>query len=576
MMSKMFRIRIAGRAGQGVKSAGLILSKFATRSGLYTYNYVEYPSLIKGGHNVLQINISDSKINSTSLKCDFLLALNQEAINKHRSFMSEKSYILFDSEEGIKTENIPSHVKLFSIPLVKLAIEAGNSDMYSNTVALGFVAGILEDNLDILKDIVTKEYGPKEEIISANIKALDLGFEYAKNNYEDYFGKVFSFKSDTLTENLLLNGDEACALGAIAAGMQFCAIYPMTPISNLMHTLVKYQSEYKYVFKQPEDEISGINMAIGASFAGARAMTATSGGGFCLMTEGYGLAGITEIPLVIIEGMRAGPATGLPTWNSQGDLHFVLNAHQDEFPRIVIAAGDATEAFYLTMEAFYLADKYQTPVVLLLDKNICEHEETLNKFEVSEYRIDRGKFVQQKLDSFKRYELSPDGISSRSIPGSGNFFISNSDEHDEMGYSNELSTNRVDQMNKRMQKLKTCKEKDMSKPKLYGPEISDLTIISWGSNKGPIIDALNYFTNVNFIHLTWMNPFPKEILNDMLKNSKKLLLIESNYSGQLGKLISQETGIIIEDKELKFDGRPFYIEEMLEIIKKRGGVLKND
>lgn len=574
-MKNNFKIKIAGSAGQGVKSAGLILSKFISRSGFYTYNYVEYPSLIKGGHNVLQINISKDPIKSTSLETDFLLALNQEAIVKHRNSMSSISYILFDSEAGINIQNIPSNIVLFEVPLKKFSNEAGQSDLFINTVALGFIAGVLDDNLQTLKEIVSVEYGPNEDIINSNLKALDLGFNFSKENYNNYFGKVFSLKSQTKNRNLLLNGDEACALASISSGMQFAAIYPMTPISNLMHTLVKYQSEYKFIFKQPEDEIAGINMAIGASFAGVRAMTATSGGGFCLMTEGYGLAGITETPLVIIEGMRAGPATGLPTWNAQGDLHFVLNAHQDEFPRIVLAPGDVTETFYMTMEAFYLADKYQTPVVVLLDKNICEHEETVPKFEISEYKIDRGKFSNSQVENYKRFENSEDGVSLRSIPGSGNFFIANSDEHQEQGYSNELAENRIIQMNKRMKKLSVCKEKDMAKPVLFGPEKSDLTIVSWGSNKGPIIDALSRFSNVNYLHITWMNPFPNEEVKNVLNSSKKILLIECNYSGQLGKLIASETGIIISDRELKYDGRPFFIEEMIEIIKKRGGNLND-
>lgn len=575
-MSNNFRVKIAGRAGQGVKSCGLIFSKFITRSGFYTYNYVEYPSLIKGGHNVIQVNISDTPINSPSNKTDFLLALNQESINKHKNSMSEKSYILFDKNAGIKTDSIPSHIKLFEAPLYNLAVEAGGSDLFINTVALGFLGALINDNFDILKEVVSKEYGPKQESIDANLKALDLGFSYAKEYYNDYFGKIFSINTKKSSQNILVNGDEAAAMAAIASGMQFAAIYPMTPISNLMHTLVKYQSEYKFIFQQPEDEIAGINMAIGASYAGVRSMTATSGGGFCLMTEGYGLAAITETPLVIIEGMRAGPATGLPTWGGQGDLHFILNAHQDEFPRIVLAAGDVSEAFYFTMEAFYLADKYQTPVILILDKNICEHEQTIPMFDIDEYKIDRGKLTFEKLENFNRYELSSDGISKRTVPGTGNFFIANSDEHDEKGFSNELSENRINQMEKRMQKLETCRTTDMPKPYLYGPSDADLTIVSWGSNKGSILDAIDNFTNVNYLHITWLSPFPKEEVLKILNNCKSTLLVECNYSGQLGKLIIQETAFQIQDKELRFDGRPFFTEEVIEFIKKRGGKIKND
>ena len=369
------------------------------------------------------------------------------------------------------------------------------------------------------------------------------------------------------TPNLVLNGDEAAALGAIGGGLQFASIYPMTPITNVITVLAAYQEKYGYIYKQPEDEIAAITMAIGASYAGARAMTATSGGGFCLMTEGFGLAGMTETPVVIIMGMRAGPATGFPTWSEQGDLRFVLHASHGDFPRIVLAPGDGKEVFEMTMQAFNLAEKYQTPVVVLVDKNICEDDQSFEYFDTSAYKVDRGNFTTEKVDDYKRYALEADGISKRSVPGSGNWFLTNSDEHNAYGYSDEEADNRIEQHGKRMTKLVTCAKNDMQKPQLFGPADADLTIVSWGSNKGAILQAMKEFPNVNFLHTTWMSPFPADEVKKVLSGAKSLLLIENNYTAQFAGLIREQTGIEIENKFLKYDGRPFFVEEISDKLK---------
>ena len=308
-------------------------------------------------------------------------------------------------------------------------------------------------------------------------------------------------------------------------------------------------------------------MAIGASFAGARAMTASSGGGFCLMTEAYGLAGMTETPLVILEGMRGGPSTGLPTWTEQGDLRFVLNAHHGDLPKIVLAPGDIDETFHFMMQAFNLADKYQTPVLVLTDKQILESHKSSTPYEFKDYKLNRGKFITEKQDNYQRYEITEDGISPRSIPGAGNHFVANSDEHDAIGYTNEHAANRVQQMDKRMRKLETCKAQDMAEPRLYGPEIADVTIVSWGSNKGAILDAMREFDNVNFLHITWISPFPAETVQKILTDAKYVLNIEGNQSAQMAGLIKEKAGIMVNESLLKYDGRPFYPEEIVDKLK---------
>ena len=458
--SQIISVKIGGPAGTGIKSIGLLFAKLAARSGYQIYNHIEFPSLVRGGHNVMQVNFSTQEVTAPRKTSDLLIALDQNTLTLHFSELLAGAGVIFDSDDNLDTSKLDKKVNLYGIPLTKIAEETGGKELFINTVALGTVVGLLGGNLETLKKLIEEEFKDKdEETIKCNEHAAQEGYNYVLKNYaaniKDYLKPIDT--SSSPVSYMVLNGSEAAALGAISAGMQFAAIYPMSPISNILHVLAANQEKYGYIYKQPEDELSAINMAIGASFAGARSLTATSGGGFCLMTEGYGLAGMTEAPVVIIEGMRGGPATGLPTWSEQGDLQFVLHAHQGDFPRIVLAAGDIKEAFELTMQAFNLADKYQTPVVVLVDKNICENDQSYLFFDTSGYKIDRGKFSQEVIADYMRYKYQPDGISLRTVPGSGNFFITNSDEHDQFGYS----TDEVETRNQMMQKRTYQYQKDM-------------------------------------------------------------------------------------------------------------------
>jgi len=570
-------VKIGGPAGTGVKSVGLMLAKIAARSGYQIFDNIEYPSLIRGGHNVMQVNFSAQEVTAPRVKSDLLIAFDQMTIDLHFSEIEKGGGIIFDSDAKMDISNVSKDVSLYGIPLKKLAYEAGEKNIFVNIVALSSAIALLGGNLETFKKLIEEEYGDKgEKIIEADKKAADLGYNFSienfKNDLHDYLKVIDNFSSPA--PYMVLSGNEAAALGAISAGMQFAAIYPMSPINNILHVLAANQNKFGYIYKQPEDEISAINMAIGASYAGVRSMTATSGGGFCLMTEAYGLAGITETPLVIVEGMRGGPATGLPTWSGQGDLQMVLHSHQDDFPRIVLTPGDVKETFELTKKAFDLADKYQTTVVVLLDKNLCENDSTVLFPDVSNVKIDRGKFIKEKVEDFKRYEFSEDGISPRSIPGVGNFFIANSDEHNEYGYSSEEVGDRNMMMKKRMQKLITCAQNDMPNPFVFGLEDADITIISWGSNKGSILEALKSFSNVNYVHVTWMNPFPTEFLTNILSKAKHVVDIECNYSGQLADIVREKTGIEIKDRYLRSDGRVIYPAEIVEKLSSIKGVKK--
>jgi 2-oxoglutarate/2-oxoacid ferredoxin oxidoreductase subunit alpha len=564
---KPFIFKIGGEAGFGVMSSGLIFSKLATRSGYCVFNYTEYPSIVRGGHNIMQVAVSDKPVAAPYKRADFLVALNQETIDLHIDELESGSSLIYDAEKCILPK-LPKTINVFDVPINRISKETGGSFLLRNTAALGAAAALLGGEIKILKNLLSEEFSERHsELVENNHQVVQAGYDYVCKNYKNKKGVLLKPKRK-VNPRIVITGNEAIALGAVAAGVQFAAIYPMTPINNILHTMASLQEKYGFIYKQPEDEISAINMAIGASFAGARAMTATSGGGFCLMAEGYGLAGMTETPLVIIEGMRPGPATGLPTWTEQGDLRFVLHAHQGEFPKIILAAGDAEEAFYLTMQAFNLADKYQTPVIVIIDKLLCESHWSVKSFDTANYKVDRGKFTIKKIDNYERYAKASDGVSLRSAPGLGNEVVANSDEHNEAGYSSEEVKNRAEQMNKRMQKLQTCVAKDMPMPKIIGPKNADLTIVSWGSNKGAIIEAMKNFTNVNFLHLTWINPFPVKAVKNILRKTKSVLNIECNYSGQMGGLIKERTGIEIKNNMLKYDGRPFFPEEIAVQIKK--------
>ncbi len=572
MSAKVFSIKIGGEAGQGIKSVGLMLAKYAMRTGLNVYDYIEYPSLIRGGHNVMQVNISPEPVTGAYQKCDLLVALNQDTITKHYQELTDGAGLIFDADKRYDLSKVGRTVTLYPVPLAKLAREAGGAELLSNTTALGTVVGLLGGDLKGLINLVDESFGHKGgEIQKSNTKALQLGYDYATQNFAKAIRPILTSSESTasVVPQILVNGNEACALGAISGGLDFAAIYPMSPISGILAVLAANQEKYGYIYKQPEDEISAINMAIGAAFGGARALTATSGGGFCLMTESYGLAGMTETPVVIVDGMRGGPATGLPTWSEQGDLRMVLHAHQGDFPRIALAPGDAKETFELTMQALNLAEIYQTPVVILLDKNICDNDQNFARFDTLGYQISRGKLFDKADPNYKRYQLEPDGISPRALAGSGNFFVANSDEHDEYGLSTEEINTRVCQVDKRMAKLETCLKNHAQGPRLYGPKEAELTLIAWGGAKGPILQALKELPNVNFLHVTWLNPFPASQLITALKKSKKILNIENNYTAQLGGLIKEKTGIEINDNLLKYDGRPFFVEELVAEIKRR-------
>ena len=567
-MEKQFNFKIGGEAGFGIMVTGLMFSKTATRSGYHIFDYTEYPSLIRGGHNTYQVTVSKDEVFASPNKVDLLVALNQETSEIHVHELNPGAGLIFDNKEfALKGPILRRAKKLYPVPLNLLAQKAGGTELMRNTVALGAVLALVGGELAILKAVIKDAFtGKKEEIIKVNLKAATLGFDYVQESFQPW-GKVLTKRK--AEKRLVLTGNEALSLGAIAGGLKFFAAYPMTPASSILHVLAGKAREYGFVVKHAEDEIAVINMAIGAAFAGARSLVATSGGGFSLMAEGLGLAGITETGVVIVNAQRPGPATGMPTWTEQGDLRFMLHAAQGEFPRIVLAPGDVSEAFYLTAQALNLAEKYQTPVIILVDKFLSESHQSATFFDGEKLKIERGKLVSGS-ENYQRYHLIADGVSPLVLPGDEKgLSLANSYEHDEDGYSTEESRKRTRMVEKRAQKLSAVLT-DLPEPELYGSEEAKLTLVGWGSTKGPIREAIRQLGNkfkVNHLHLNWLSPFPAEAVSRILTQATKVLMIENNHDGQLAGWIRQQTGVEIKNKLLKFDGRPFYPEEIIKKIK---------
>jgi 2-oxoglutarate ferredoxin oxidoreductase subunit alpha len=534
-MKDRFAIKISGPAGTGVMQAGETLSKALNRLGFYTLVYPEYPSRIRGGDNHIQVIFSSNQALSPQLTMNLLLAFGKANYEAHLSEVDKEGKSFEAGDLGLD----------------QIAKDLGNP-ITVNTAGLGFLWAVLGFDLETLKDQIKEDLQDKEGLLDLNLKAAEKGFSKAQT--EDLsLGLNFSKAKDEIVN---LTGNEALTKGILEAKCEFAAIYPMTPINAILSLLAKEQVK---VFR-PEDEIAGIMAAIGAAYAGDRAMVATSGGGFSLMIEGLGLAGIAEIPLVIVLGQRTGPSTGMATFSSQADLNFAINAGHGEFSRIVLTPGDLEEAYRLGGEAFNLADKYQVPVILMTDKYLAENRlsvaaQVLNSVEIS---VDRGKLTKttdNTKEMVKRYEFTSDHISPRVFPGEATF-LTNSYEHDEFGFSTDDPEVREKMMEKRDKKLASLTDGF----EVYGNKEAETTLIGWGSTKEILLDYITDHPEFNLVHFWRPWPFPKKA-EAVLRKANKLIVVEGNFSGQLADLIEQETGIKPE-KILKDNGRPFYKEEL--------------
>jgi 2-oxoglutarate ferredoxin oxidoreductase subunit alpha len=499
-----------------------------------------------------------------------LLALNKESIEKHERKITPGGGIIYDPDEIPDPELKRDDITPFAVPLKRLALEAGHVIM-RNTIGIGATFGLLGCGLETLNGVIRDNFSRKGgDVVESNIKAAKLGHDFVK-------GRDFPFRLEFGEGNgqILLSGNEAISIGAIKAGCKFYSAYPMTPASSLLHVFARHEREYGIVVKHTEDELAAVNMAIGASFAGARSMTGTSGGGFALMSEGLGLAAQTETPLVIVEAQRPGPGTGMATHSSQGDLRFVLHASTDEFPRIVLAPGDVNDCFFYTVKAFNLAEKYHLPVIILTDKYLGESYSTVPEFSCGKIKIERGPLISSS-DSlngeYLRYKNTPSGVSPRTIPGvRGGTFVASSYEHDEEGFEREEEDIRIMMARKRFRKLESAR-KDIPPPVLHGPAKADITILSWGSPKGPILEAIRLLEgegiSANYLQVVFLSPFPSEEIKSAIEKAGETVVIENNMTSQLNSLIREHCLLDVRNKILRFDGRPFNPEDIFEEIMK--------
>ncbi len=571
--------KIGGEAGFGIMSTGEMFARACMRAGLHVFSYSEYPSLIRGGHNTVQITASASSLTAHRTHVTILVALNKETLDLHLAEVVARGVIIYDASDRTFQNFQPSSVarndiQLLGLPLQELSTKAGGQELMRNTVVLGASCALLDIPTEHVGDVIRDAFGKKgEKVVATNIDVFTAGYEAV--TAEQRKGCPWSITPESPSETrALITGNEALALGAIQAGCQLYSAYPMTPATSILHFLAEHGPPFGIIVRHAEDEIAAIHHAIGAAYSGARAMTASSGGGFSLMTEAVGMAAMTEVGIVVVEAQRGGPSTGLPTWTEQGDLRQVLHASQGDFPRIVLAPSSHAECFAFIQEAFNLADQYQTPVIVLTDKYLAEGHRSVPTDTLKPVPIRRGKIWNPSSagseQPYLRYRADvADGIAPRSLPGTpSGLFLANSDEHNPYGYSEEGASERKAQMDRRARKNATLL-RDAFPPRRCGPATVPLTAVTWGSSAGPVEAALHILKrdhglDANAIVTTMIAPFPSTAFLEALKSSASTVIVEGNQSGQLAGWIRQQTGTTFGHAINRYDGRPFDPVELAE------------
>lgn len=554
-MKRDISILITGQAGQGIQTVENVLSEILRGAGCNIFATKEYMSRVRGGANSTQIRVSSERVRACTDRIDILLILDEGSMSRIAGRIREDTLVI--GEFGQDIPGINEKVGFTSI-----AREIGNP-VFANVVATGAILAVLNIKKDIPEEYIKKVFERKgAEIVEQNRKALEKGYEAGRNILKRNSIKNIS-PDEEIKKEIFINGAEAVGLGAISGGCNFVSSYPMSPSTSVLTFLAGKQKEHKIVVEQAEDEISAINMVLGAWYAGARGMVTTSGGGFALMQEGVSLAGMTETPVVIHLGQRPAPATGLPTRTEQADLNLALYSGHGEFPRIIFAPGKIEDAFLITQKAFNLADKYQIPVFILTDQYFLDSYYNLPDFYGK--KAENERFVIETKTGYKRYLFTENGISPRGVPGYGEGFVRvDSDEHDENGYITEDMQVRKRMVEKRWKKLPLI-EKEILPPEFSGDADFETLVIGWGSTYHIIKEALDTTGNkkIGFLHFQQVWPLSKEI-NGYLEKAKKVVVVENNYSGQFANLIELETGHEVKHRINKYDGLPFSVEEIAE------------
>jgi 2-oxoglutarate ferredoxin oxidoreductase subunit alpha len=568
-------VKFAGESGQGINTAGMLLAKSLNDYGYKIFAYREYPSLITGGIASYQVDFSNKELNSSSRYCDVLLTFTTESLLQYLEDVKEGGIIVHDQKDLVLTQDQEHLLKSRNIATVfldaeNIATEVGGIKIMSNTVMLGFLWKILDLEVDPLVDIILEHFKNKSVDLEAQEKCVEAGYN-SPTFRPELSEKIDLTQTDIFKQNsYVMTGNHAISLGAIAAGVRAYYSYPMTPVTSIFKYLGNTSKETGMLVKQAENEITAIQMALGSMYMGTRALVSTSGGGFDLMTETLSCAGISETPLVILLGQRAGAGTGVPTWTGNGDLNAALKTGHGEFPRCVLAASDAKSSYSLVQKAFNIAETYQLPVILLTEKQISESIFSLKSIPKN-LPIERG-LTEEVPEGGERYKITDTGISPRWTPSKEKPpYLSNSDEHLQDGTSTEDSEEIIKMSQKRMQKLQTLYN-EIPEPQIYGDKDADIVFVGWGSAKNTILDVMNIVDKENkmktgYLHYEYMFPLKTNTLEELIKNKKRLVLIEGNQTGQLGRLIKEEIGYEFEEKLLKYDARPFFVEDILDFLK---------
>jgi len=545
-----FNWAVGGEAGDGIDSTGKIFAQALSRAGRHVFTSKDFASRIRGGYTAYKIRTSVEQVQSVVDRLDVLIALTPRTIEENLSELHDGSVIIYDGERTtMQNATIPEEMVGLDVPLKRLAEEAGGAIM-RNVVALGAACAVAEFPIENLDSALEKRFGSKgQKLVDNNKVAARAGRDYVTDNYDH----DFEYDLETTDEDyVLINGDEAIGMGAIAAGCRFYAGYPITPATNVMEYLTGRIERYGGQVVQAEDELSAINMALGAARAGARSMTATSGPGIDLMTETFGLVATSETPLVICNVMRSGPSTGMPTKQEQGDINQMLYGGHGEIPRFVLAPTTIDECFWKTVEAFNLAEKYQIPVYLTGDLALAVTEQTFppEAFDMDAVEIDRGKLVddetigewQNEKGQFKPHALTDDGVSPRAVPGTAEgAHMTTGLEHDELGRRTEDGEMRIKQVDKRNKKVETAQAEEDWSPREFGDPDSDNLVISWGSNEGAIVEAVELLDDdlsVRFISVPYI--FPRPDLSDEINSADEVLVVECNNTGQFADLLEHD------------------------------------
>jgi 2-oxoglutarate ferredoxin oxidoreductase subunit alpha len=584
-----FAIGIGGENGQGIASTGDILARIFARRGLNVNAYNAYQSIIRGGHTFLTIRASDGPVRSMGDQHDVLVPLNQDSLDRHLRLMKAGSRVVYDSDKLKPGEAAPG-VELCPMPMKQIC---GANKLAANTAALGAVLQMLGIESEPLEAVIARQFKKKgDAVVAENIGIARGGYDYAAKNF-----KPFPFRAPRLDQpKAIVTGNQATAMGGVAAGVKFYAAYPMSPSTGVLMWMASHARELGIMVRQVEDEIGVMNMVIGAAHTGCRAMCATSGGGFALMSEAVGMAGMIETPIVCVDVQRAGPATGVPTKTEQGDLWQILGAGQGDYPRIIVAPANQLDLFHTIPELFNLVDKYQCPGLVLADLLISEGTCSVDPADLDfNAKIERGELIVPHANgngngysenpfggyndnTYLRYRNTASGISPRAVPGMpGHIHIAATDEHDEDGtlISDEFTNpiKRRMMVEKRARKMETVLAQ-IAPPKLVGPENAEVTLLGWGSTQGVIREAVEQLAAkdgivANSLQIKWLVPFHGEHISRILSRSKRVIIVENNYSGQFARYLRSETGFAAHGYIRKYDGEPFRPHHIVEAVKEQ-------